>query len=177
MGEDLLRIFGGWTLSVGSRKKRVLTLLEELVGRGCPARSRLMDERVRNASPLVVATCRPVAPKMPNDVKAPVVPSCPRVVGDIYQPSYIHGNLAKTHQSRDAVLLPAAAAAARFRCRYLCSKAVENKPRGTRTVSRSDIDNVLSRSRLVLDRRRGSDSCVVIAPCVACSSVLTPLGV
>lgn len=100
---------GGWTLSVGSQKKRVLTLLEELVGRGCPARSRVMDERVRNASPLVVAACKgPVAPKMPNDVKDPVVPSCPRVVGGIYQPSYIYGNLVKTHQNRDAVLPVAA---------------------------------------------------------------------
>lgn len=39
-----------------------------------------------------------VAPKVPN--RDPVVPSCPRVVGGIYQPSYIHGNHAKTHQNR-----------------------------------------------------------------------------
>lgn len=95
----------GWLDDVcWKQEKRVLALLEELVGRGCPARSRLMDERVRNASPLVVAACRALLPpKMPNDVKGPVVPSCPRVVGGLYQPSYIpytHGNLAKTHQKQ-----------------------------------------------------------------------------
>lgn len=90
-----------------------------------------------------------VAPKMPN--KGPVVPSCPRVVGGIYQPSYIHGNHAKTHQNRDAVL-SVAAAAARFRCRCLCPRAVEDKPRRTRTVCCSDIDNALSRSSSRLGR-------------------------
>lgn len=40
--------------------------------------------------------------------KDPVVPSCPRVVGGIYQPSYTRGNHAKTHQNRDAVLPMAA---------------------------------------------------------------------
>lgn len=54
----------GWGAALLEGKKGSLTLLEGLVGLGCPARSRLMDERVLNAYPLLVA------PKMPKD------PSC-----------------------------------------------------------------------------------------------------
>lgn len=52
----------------------------------------------------------------PEDAQGSVLPSSPRVVGAIYQPSYIHGNLAKTHQKQrrgDAVLPVAAAGGGR----------------------------------------------------------------
>lgn len=91
------------------------------------------------------------------------MPPCPRLVGDIYQPSYTtvydNGNLAKTHQNRtDAVAGSGdgAGRAGRFRCRCLCSRAKCSKAIGTtrggepRAVVCSDIDTVLSRSLLDL---------------------------
>lgn len=52
------------------------------------------------------------------------MPCCPRLVGDIYQPSYIHDNLAKTHQKqRRGSASGGGGRAARFRCRCLCPKA------------------------------------------------------
>lgn len=90
----------GWLDAVCWKwEKRVLTLMEGLVGRGCPARSRLMDERVRNASPLLVATCRQAC--CPEDAqlgpRPAVLPAC--CWRHIYHASYMHGDLAKTHQN------------------------------------------------------------------------------
>lgn len=88
-------------------KKRVLTLLEGLVGPGCPARPRLMDERVRNAYPLVMAGL--VAPKMPKGQSCRAV----RVLLATYTSPLIYtATLPKHTKNRDAVL-PVAAAGGR----------------------------------------------------------------
>lgn len=56
----------------------------------------------------------PVAPKMPNDVKDPVLPSCRRVVGGIYQPSYIQRQPCQNTPKQRRDVLPVAAAGGPF---------------------------------------------------------------
>lgn len=108
-----------------------------------------MDERVRNAYPLVVAGL--VAPKMPKDQSCRAV----RVLLATYTSPLIYtATLPKHTKNRDAVL-PVAAAGGRpvSDAAVYAPKHLENKQWRTRAVVCSIIGNELSHFLVVLDYR------------------------